>query len=412
MPRPSGGCDNLFAFRLADGRLCGAEASRRFPPSRRSPSAATADRRSQLWVDARSPRAAGRHRSWRWAPALAHVARRRGQVSHGGPSSPATISTPRRVRMHGGHLYVVRLSDGHTLRHEIGTAARRSRRWRRHYSRWRSAARVGYGRASAGLECQRRARRRDDAADDRRWRDRRRPEPNFHGRHTTLRVRSRGRDRAAPAASSARSAPRFEVLSRSRRSTDRRRAPPQVHGGMLFAGTVDAASSCSGSIRSERAVVAAYARRAPNLRSMAPRLLLQPHRRWIAQELLPRPRHRSDRRRCHDQGRIPRLARGITPTSRRRACGTAVPRDPEAYEVLGDPVKRRQYDRIHRAHTLCGRRWPPRESQGRSVGALRPGGNHRRLFSLRVGLASTRGRGAALPAHLRRPGLKALRSCR
>ena len=117
--------DNLFAFRLADGRLVWARGIETFPAE--SALAVSGDRlivRSQLWAWTRDRHEQldaialgdGRRlwRTWLVGEAKYHT---------GGPLIAGDhLYTTTRADAHGGHLYVVRLSDGQTFRHEIGTA--------------------------------------------------------------------------------------------------------------------------------------------------------------------------------------------------------------------------------------------------------------------------------------------------
>jgi outer membrane protein assembly factor BamB len=117
--------DNLFAFRLADGRLLWSRGVETFPAE--SALAVSGDRlivRSQLWALTRDRHeqldaiavADGRRlwRTWLVGEAKYHT---------GGPLiDSGYLYTTTRADPHGGHLYVVRLSDGHTLRDDIGTA--------------------------------------------------------------------------------------------------------------------------------------------------------------------------------------------------------------------------------------------------------------------------------------------------
>lgn len=117
--------DNLFAFRLADGRLVWNRSIETFPTE--SALAVSAGRlivRSQLWAHTRDRHeqldavaiADGR-RLWRtWLV---------GEAKHytGGPLVAGEhLYTTTRANAAGGYLYAVRLSDGRTLRDEIATA--------------------------------------------------------------------------------------------------------------------------------------------------------------------------------------------------------------------------------------------------------------------------------------------------
>jgi outer membrane protein assembly factor BamB len=117
--------DNLFAFRLADGRLLWSRGVETFPAE--SALAVSGDLlivRSQLWAWTRDRHeqldafALGdgrrRWRTWLVGEAKYHTG---GPLIDGGYLYTTTRADP-----HGGHLYVVRLSDGHTLRDDIGTA--------------------------------------------------------------------------------------------------------------------------------------------------------------------------------------------------------------------------------------------------------------------------------------------------
>lgn len=117
--------DNLFAFRLADGRLLWSRSVETFPTE--SALALTGDRlivRSQLWA---------RTRDWHeQLDAIALADGRRlwrtwliGEAKHhtGGPLiDGGHLYTTTRAGADRGYLYVVRLSDGRTLRDEIETA--------------------------------------------------------------------------------------------------------------------------------------------------------------------------------------------------------------------------------------------------------------------------------------------------
>ena len=117
--------DNLFAFRLADGRLVWNRAVETFPAE--SALAISGDvliARSQLWawtrdrheqLDAIALRDGRRRwRTWLIGEAKYHTG---GPLIDGG-----FLYTTTRADSQGGHLYVVRLSDGHTRRDDIGTA--------------------------------------------------------------------------------------------------------------------------------------------------------------------------------------------------------------------------------------------------------------------------------------------------
>jgi hypothetical protein len=117
--------DNVFAFGLADGRLLWSRSVETFPAE--SALAIAGDRlivRSQLWARTRDAHEqldaialADGHRLWRtWliGEAKHHTG---GALIDGGHLYTTTRAGPDR-----GHLYVVRLSDGYTLRDEIGTA--------------------------------------------------------------------------------------------------------------------------------------------------------------------------------------------------------------------------------------------------------------------------------------------------
>lgn len=117
--------DNVFAFRLADGRLAWSRSVEAFPTE--SALAVAGDRlivRSQLWARTRDwheqldalALVDGRRlwRTWLIGEAKYHTA---GPLIDGGYLYTTTRAGPDR-----GHLYVVRLSDGHTIREEIETA--------------------------------------------------------------------------------------------------------------------------------------------------------------------------------------------------------------------------------------------------------------------------------------------------
>jgi outer membrane protein assembly factor BamB len=117
--------DNLFAFRLADGRLVWRRSVEAFPTE--SALAIAADRlivRSQLWARTRDwheqldavALADGRRlwRTWLIGEAKHHTG---GPLIEGGELYTTTRAGPA-----GGHLYVIRLSDGETRRYEIETA--------------------------------------------------------------------------------------------------------------------------------------------------------------------------------------------------------------------------------------------------------------------------------------------------
>jgi outer membrane protein assembly factor BamB len=117
--------DNLFAFRLADGRLLWTRGVETFPTE--AALTISGNRllvRSQLWAWTRD-----RHeqldavalgdgrRLWRtWLTGEAKYYTGAPLVDDG------YLYTTTRADSHGGHLYVVRLSDGHTRRDDIGTA--------------------------------------------------------------------------------------------------------------------------------------------------------------------------------------------------------------------------------------------------------------------------------------------------
>lgn len=117
--------DNLFAFRLADGRLLWSRSVETFPTE--SALAVAGDRlivRSQLWA---------RTRDWHeQLDAIALSDGRRlwrtwliGEAKHhtGGPLiDGGYLYTTTRADVHGGSLYVVRLADGETRRDPIDTA--------------------------------------------------------------------------------------------------------------------------------------------------------------------------------------------------------------------------------------------------------------------------------------------------
>jgi outer membrane protein assembly factor BamB len=117
--------DNLFAFRLADGRLRWSRGVETFPAE--SALAVSGDLlivRSQLWALTRDQHEQldaiavgdGRRlwRTWLVGEAKYHTG---GPLIDGGYLYTTTRADP-----HGGHLYVVRLSDGHTRRDDIATA--------------------------------------------------------------------------------------------------------------------------------------------------------------------------------------------------------------------------------------------------------------------------------------------------
>jgi hypothetical protein len=117
--------DNLFAFRLADGRLLWSRSVETFPAE--SALAVSDDLlivRSQLWAWTRDRHEQldaialgdGRRlwRTWLVGEAKYHTG---GPLIDGG-----YLYTTTRAGPDGGHLYVVRLSDGHTRRDDIGTA--------------------------------------------------------------------------------------------------------------------------------------------------------------------------------------------------------------------------------------------------------------------------------------------------
>jgi outer membrane protein assembly factor BamB len=117
--------DNVFAFRLTDGRLRWSRSVETFPAE--SALAVAGDRlivRSQLWARTRDwheqldaiALADGRRlwRTWLVGEAKYHTG---GPLIDGG-----YLYTTTRANPHGGHLYVIRLSDGHTLRDNIATA--------------------------------------------------------------------------------------------------------------------------------------------------------------------------------------------------------------------------------------------------------------------------------------------------
>ena len=117
--------DNVFAFRLADGRLLWSRSVETFPAE--SALAIAADRlivRSQLWARTRDwheqldalALADGRRiwRTWLTGEAKYHT---------DGPLVDSEyLYTTTRAGPDRGHLYVIRLSDGHTVRDEIDTA--------------------------------------------------------------------------------------------------------------------------------------------------------------------------------------------------------------------------------------------------------------------------------------------------
>jgi hypothetical protein len=117
--------DNLFAFRLADGRLVWSRSVESFPTE--SGLAVAGHRlivRSQLWA---------RTRDWHeQVDAIALADGRRlwrtwlvGEAKHhtGGPLiDGGYLYTTTRAGGSGGHLYVVRLADGETHRNDIPTA--------------------------------------------------------------------------------------------------------------------------------------------------------------------------------------------------------------------------------------------------------------------------------------------------
>lgn len=117
--------DNVFAFHLTDGRLLWSRSVETFPVE--SALAVAGDRlivRSQLWARTRDwheqldaiALADGRRlwRTWLVGEAKYHTGR---PLIDGG-----YLYTTTRAEPYGGHLYVIRLSDGHTLRDEIETA--------------------------------------------------------------------------------------------------------------------------------------------------------------------------------------------------------------------------------------------------------------------------------------------------
>jgi len=117
--------DNVFAFRLADGRLLWSRSVETFPAE--SALAVAGDRlivRSQLWARTRDwheqldalALADGRRiwRTWLIGEAKFHT--------DGPLVDPEYLYTTTRAGPDRGHLYVVRLSDGHTVRDEIDTA--------------------------------------------------------------------------------------------------------------------------------------------------------------------------------------------------------------------------------------------------------------------------------------------------
>ena len=117
--------DNVFAFRLTDGRLLWRRSVEAFPAE--SALAIAGDRlivRSQLWAWTRDQHeqldaislADGRRfwRTWLIGEAKYHT---------GGPLLDGDhLYTTTRADARNGHLYTVRLSDGHTQRDEIETA--------------------------------------------------------------------------------------------------------------------------------------------------------------------------------------------------------------------------------------------------------------------------------------------------
>jgi outer membrane protein assembly factor BamB len=117
--------DNLFAFRLADGTLRWSRSVETFPAE--SALALGGGRlivRSQLWARATDRheqldaiRVEDGHRMWRtWLTGEA-------KYHLGGPLiRDGAIYTTTRAGLTGGHLFVVRLSDGHTSREDIRTS--------------------------------------------------------------------------------------------------------------------------------------------------------------------------------------------------------------------------------------------------------------------------------------------------
>jgi outer membrane protein assembly factor BamB len=236
--------DNVFAFRLGDGRLLWSRSVETFPVE--SALAVAGDRllvRSQLWARTRdwheqldAIALADGQRIWRtWLI---------GEAKHhtGSPLvDGGDLYTTTRAGPDSGHLYVVRLSDGHTVRDEISTAgAPFAKRGDTIYLggapalAWDVRARLPLWRASAdGDGNEPRPMIADGAIDD----EHNRIFTGDSQRFVYVRAAATGRLRERIRLDRH---PRFEVLSPLKAlygAYGVRRL--QVHRGMLFVGTVD-----------------------------------------------------------------------------------------------------------------------------------------------------------------------------